>query len=223
MSIGLPLVDWFNKTARPDDIPRAEHVALMDLMDEITAGNRLVVFKSAANTREAMPFIADRIDILGYNLESGPANPADEQADPIASVQVMRELAQRSGLKLAMGPDRNFALQYGTALAPCVDIFVLQIQHFQTEPGTVQGFVVPLVAELRKAKPEIQISVQVRTEGDVEQIADLLQSLLPEHRRRVDPHQSGDSGYRRGSGPRAAFANRAAGFTDFDPDRWLDR
>ena len=126
-----------------------------------------------------MPFIADRIDLLGYNLESGPANPADEQADPIASVQVMRDLAQQYDLKLAMGPDRNFAWQYGTALAPYVDIFVLQIQRVQTEPETVRGFVIPLVEDWRKANPDIQISVQVRTEGDVQQIADLLESLLP--------------------------------------------
>ena len=146
--MGSTLVDWFNKTARPDDIARAEHVALMDLMDEITAGSRLVVFKSAADPRaRPCPLSPMEFDLLGYNLESGPANPADEQADPIASVQVMQDLAQQYDLKLAMGPDRNFALQYGTALAPYVDIFVLQIQRVQTEPETVRGFVIPLVEE----------------------------------------------------------------------------
>jgi hypothetical protein len=179
VSMGPPLVDWFNEAARPDDIARAEHVALMNLMDEITAGQRLVVFKSAADAREALPFIADRIDILGYNLERGPANPAEEQADPIASIQLARSLADQHGLMLAVGPDRIFALQYGGALAPYVDIFVLQIQRVQTEPQTVRDFVLPLAQELRRANPDIQISVQVRTEGDVEQLADLLESLLP--------------------------------------------
>ncbi len=147
------------------------------MMDEIGTGQRLVVFKSAADAREALPLLAGRMDILGYNLEHGPANPADEQADPIAGVKVMQELAHQYGLKLAMGPDRDFALEYGAALAPYVDMFVLQVQRVQTEPETVRAFVVPLAEELRKANPELQISVQVRTEGDVEQIADLLESL----------------------------------------------
>lgn len=178
LSMGQPLVDWFNSTARPDDIARAEHPSLIRLLDEITTGQRLVVFKSAADAREAMPLLADRMDILGYNLEHGPANPADEQADPVAGVKVMQDLAHQYGLKLAMGPDHDFAVQYGAALAPYVDMFVLQVQRVQTDPETVRAFVVPLVEELRKANPEVQISVQVRTEGDVEQIADLLESLL---------------------------------------------
>ena len=178
LSMGAPLVDWFNNTARPDDIARAEHPSLIRLMDEITSGQRLVVFKSAADAREAVPLLAGRMDILGYNLEHGPANPADEQADPIAGVKVMQELAHQYGLKLAMGPDHDFAVQYGPALAPYVDMFVLQVQRVQTDPETVRAFVVPLAEELRKANPDIQISVQVRTEGDVEQIADLLESLL---------------------------------------------
>lgn len=179
LSMGKPLVDWFNKTARPDDIARVEHPSLIGVLDEITTGQRLVVFKSAADARAAMPLLADRMDILGYNLEHGPANPADEQADPVAGVKAMQELARQYGLKLAMGPDHDFAVQYGAALAPYVDMFVLQVQRVQTDPETVRAFVVPLAEELRKANPEIQISVQVRTEGDVEQIADLLESMLP--------------------------------------------
>ncbi len=35
----------------------------------------------------------------------------------------------------------------------------------------------PLVQELRRANPDVQISVQVRTEGDVTAIADLIESL----------------------------------------------
>ena len=154
LSMGQPLVDWFNSTARPDDIARAEHPSLISMMDGIVTGQRLVVFKSAADAREALPVLADRMDILGYNLEHGPANPADEQADPIAGVKVMQELANQYGLKLAMGPDRDFALEYGVALAPYVDMFVLQVQRVQTEPETVRAFVVPLAEELRKANPD---------------------------------------------------------------------
>ena len=191
-------------------------------MDEITTGQRLVVFKSAADAREAVPLLADRMDILGYNLEHGPANPADEQADPIAGVKVMQELAHQYGLKLAMGPDHDFAVQYGAALAPYVDMFVLQVQRVQTDPETVRAFVVPLAEELRKANPDIQISVQVRTEGDVEQIADLLESLLGSIDGVSDPHQPGNGGYRQRLGARDTLTCRAASPANPDQGQQLN-
>jgi DNA-binding transcriptional LysR family regulator len=86
-------------------------------------------------------------------------------------------LADQYGKELAFGPDHNFAQEYGPAVAPYVDIFVLQVQRVQTEPQTVRQFVVPLVAELRRANPELEISVQLRTEGDTKALADLLLSL----------------------------------------------
>jgi hypothetical protein len=62
-------------------------------------------------------------------------------------------------------------------LAPYVDIFVLQVQRVQTDPQTVSEFVLPLAPKLRAANPDLQISIQVRTEGDVVAIADLVESL----------------------------------------------
>ena len=67
----------------------------------------------------------------------------------------------------------------GVAMAPYVDLFVLQVQRAQTEPETVREFVVPLVHDLLAANPDLEISVQVRTEGDVKALADLLASLKP--------------------------------------------
>jgi hypothetical protein len=51
-------------------------------------------------------------------------------------------------LKLALGPDHRFALSDGVALAPYVDLFVLQVQRVQTQPATVLDFVLPLVPQL---------------------------------------------------------------------------
>jgi hypothetical protein len=177
VSLGGPLIDWFNSVARPEDIARVENVSQLNLLDNITIGRKLVVFKSAAEAERLLPEIADRVDILGYNLEHGPANPADEQSDPVRSVQRMRALADQYGLMLAIGPDHDFALSHGAAVAPFVDIFVLQVQRVQTRPQTVLDFVLPLVPELRAANPDLQISIQVRTEGDVAAIADLVESL----------------------------------------------
>jgi cell division septation protein DedD len=63
------------------------------------------------------------------------------------------------------------------AMAPYVDIFVLQVQRVQTEPETVRDFVLSMVQGLRQANPDIQVSVQVRTEGDVIALTALLDSM----------------------------------------------
>lgn len=177
VSMGAPLVDWFNRTARPDDIARVENIAQIELLDRITVGRKLVVFKSVDDAERLVPEIANQIDIIGYNLESGPANPLEEQENPVESVQRMRELADHHGLLLAVGPDRDFALTNGPEMAPYVDIFVLQVQRAQTDPFQVRNFVEPLAAQLREANPDLQISVQVRTEGDVVALVDLIASL----------------------------------------------
>jgi hypothetical protein len=89
----------------------------------------------------------------------------------------VRAVADQYGMQVALGPNRAFALSHGVQMAPYADIFVLQVQQVQTEPQTVREFVVPLVAQLRRANPNLRISVQIRTEGDVMELADLLLSM----------------------------------------------
>jgi hypothetical protein len=177
MSMGSQLVGIYNEYASTRDIARADHVSLVDLLDKVEAGHRLVVFKSAADVEELVPRLADKMDIIGYNLESGPANRPDEQADPVGSIRRVRAVADQYGMQVAFGPDRAFALSHGVQMAPYADIFVLQVQRAQTEPQTVRDFVVPLVAQLRQANPNLQVSVQIRTEGDVMDLAELLLSM----------------------------------------------
>ena len=58
ISIGQPLVDWFNKTAQPDDIARADHVSLINLMEEITAGQvRLAARLGATGPNQAKAYL----------------------------------------------------------------------------------------------------------------------------------------------------------------------
>ncbi len=179
ISLGAPLVDWFNQNARPYDIARVENISQLAMLDEITTGRRLVVFKSAAEAEEMVPQISDRLDIIGYNLEHGPANPQEEQENPVAAVKQLRLLADKYGLELAVGPDRSFALSHGAAIAPYVDLFVLQVQKVQTQPETVVDFIASTTPVLRRANPALQISMQVRTEGDVEALGDLTAELRP--------------------------------------------
>jgi hypothetical protein len=177
MSMGSQLVGLYNDFAGPNDIARADHVSLVDLLDKVEVGHRLVVFKNAADVEELVPRLVGKMDIIGYNLESGPANRPDEQADPVGSIRRVRAVADQYGMQVAFGPDRAFALSHGVQMAPYADIFVLQVQRAQTEPQTVRDFVVPLVAQLRQVNPDLQVSVQIRTEGDVMDLADLLLSM----------------------------------------------
>jgi hypothetical protein len=180
MSMGPQVVDLYNQVATAQDIARADHVSMVDLLDKVKVGQKLVVFKTVADAEMLVPRLADKMDIIGYNLEHGPTNREEEQVDPVGSVQRMRRLADQYGLKLMLGPDRAFALSHGVAMAPYVDLYVLQVQRAQTEPNTVREFVVPLVHELLRANPNLEISVQIRTEGDVKALADLLAMLKPE-------------------------------------------
>ena len=177
MNMGSQLVDVYNDYATEDDIARADHVSLADLLDKVEVGRRLVVFKTVPDIEAAMPRLADKIDIIGYNLEHGPANRPDEINDPVGSIQRVREIADQYGKEVAFGPDRSFALNYGAQMAPYTDIFVLQVQRVQTEPETVQDFVLSLVEDLRRANPNLEVSVQIRTEGDVMALGDLIASL----------------------------------------------
>ena len=177
ISIGAPLVNWYKNIVRPTDIARVENPSQIGLLEQITVGRKLVIFKSVGEAERLLPDIAGQIDIIGYNLEHGPSNPIDEQANPVANAQRMRDLADQYNLTLAFGPDHDFALSDGVAIAPYVDIFVLQVQRAQTEPQTVYDFVLPLIPQLRAANPDLQVTVQVRTEGDVAAIADLIKSL----------------------------------------------
>ena len=177
ISLGPPLIDWFNQVARPNDIARIERIQQINLLDEITVGRKLVVFKSIEDAEEVLPHIADKIDIVGYNLENGQFNRPWEKTNPVDSVKRMQELVSEYDLLLAFGPDHELAISDGVAVAPYVDIFVLQVQRVQTEPAKVSSFVWPLIPQLRRANPDLEISVQVRTEGDVGDIADLIDDM----------------------------------------------
>jgi hypothetical protein len=180
LSMGAPLVNLFNDRAKAVDIARVEHVSQLDLLEDIAVGKKLVVFKSAADAIRLLPHIHESIDIVGYNLEHGPANPIFEQENPVESIQRLREVTDEYDLELALGPDHRFAESDGAAMAPYADYFILQVQKVQTDPDTVYEFVEPLLKEIRRANPNIEISLQIRTEGDVNDLLALLTPLQDE-------------------------------------------
>ena len=177
MRIGPPLIPLFNEAAQAGDIARIDQPGQIGQLSEIENGRKLVIFRSVEEAKQFLPDIANEIDIIGYNFEHNSATPGDEMADPVGAIQQMRALADEYGLELAFGPDHDFALSHGVQMAPYVDIFVLQIQRQQTNPGIVKDFVEPMVPQLRQANPDLQVSVQVRTEGNVDDIIQLLDDL----------------------------------------------
>jgi hypothetical protein len=180
LNLAPPLLPVFAALAQPGDIGRADHVADLGLLAGVNTSARMAVFKSADLAEELTPRLADRFDLLGYNLERGSTNPLDDQADPVAAVARLRAPADRYGLRLVIGPDHAFATSHGVDLAPYADQFVLQVQRVQTEPEQVRGFVTPLAAALRAANPELEIWVQVRAEGEPDALVDLVASLRDE-------------------------------------------
>jgi hypothetical protein len=176
LSLGPPLVQLFNERAREEDVARVEHISQLGLLKDVDAGKKLVVFKSAEDAIRLLPHIHDEIDIIGYNLEHGPTNPVNEQENPVEYIRRLREVADEYDLEVALGPDHNFALSHAAVMAPYADYLILQIQKVQTEPDTVYDFVIPVLKGVRLANPDIQTSVQIRTEGEVD---DLLTMLAP--------------------------------------------
>jgi len=177
--IGPPLVQPFNHVAREDDLAHVDRPEQLGQLQEITPAQKMLIFRSVVEAEESLPDAAAQIAVLGYNLEHGPGTPPEEQTDPLGAIQQMRDLADQYDLKLALGPDHDFALSHGPAMAPYVDYFVLQVQRRQTEPPVVLDLVSTLVPQLRAANDQLQISVQVRTEGDVDALLNLLETLLP--------------------------------------------
>lgn len=174
VSMGPPLLDLFNQSALSDDIARVEHISQLDFLNDVTTGKKLVVFKSAEDAIRLLPHIYEEFDIVGYNLEHGPTNPIDEQEDPVGSIIRLREAVDEYGLELALGPDHRFAESDAAAMAPYADYLILQVQKIQTEPQTVYDFVLPIVRDAREANPDLQVSVQIRTEGDVDELLKML-------------------------------------------------
>ena len=180
LSLGPPLIELFNERARGGDMARVEHISQLELLEEVTTGKKLVVFKSAEDAIRLLPHIQEEIDIIGYNLEHGPANPLIEQENPLEYMERLREAAEEYDLEVALGPDRAFALSHASSLAPHADYMILQIQKVQTEPETVYDFVLPVLRGVRLANPDIQTSVQIRTEGEVDELLELLEPLQNE-------------------------------------------
>lgn len=171
------MATYFQQHASANDIARVDHPNDIGLIANITVGKKMVIFKSTSQIQQFLANNAGSLDIIGYNLEPGQQHDPTELADPVAAVKSVRVIASQYGKAVAVGLTHDLTLQYGAAMAPYADIWVLQIQRAQNEPAMAGEFVGQMVPALRKANPAIQIFVQIRTDSSPQALAQLVNGL----------------------------------------------
>jgi hypothetical protein len=160
------LVEWFNRTAGPQDIALVPPEA-GDWVAQIAAGKIQVTFSSAAEAEATVPSLAGRIDIVGYELVHLPSTPVEDQEDPLAALGRVHAVAEAHGLDTALRMDRRFAESHGAQLCRYVDLVVLQGQRLQGDPQAMEGVMRPLIDALRSARPDLEIGIQLRCQEDL--------------------------------------------------------
>jgi len=175
------MASYFQAHAGAQDIARVDHPNDVGLISGITVGHKMAIFKTASQISQFLASNANTIDIVGYNLEPGQANDANELANPVAAAQTVRAVATQYGKQVAIGLTHDLTLQYGTAMVPYADIWVLQIQKAQNDPAMAGEFVSQMVPALTKANPAIKIFVQIRTDSQPAALASLVNGFSGVH------------------------------------------
>lgn len=180
MGITSPeMAAWFQQHAGPADIARVDHPNDIGLISGLTVGRKMAIFKSASQIAQFLSANAGAIDIIGYNLEPGQQHDPAELADPVAAARHVRAIADQYGKAVAIGLTHDLTLQYGAAMAPYADIWVLQIQRAQNDPAMAGEFVSQMLPALQRANPAIQVYVQIRTDSQPAALAQLVSGLGP--------------------------------------------
>ena len=116
-------------------------------------------------------------DGLGYGLETSKTTPDAEWQDLVGSTQRAREIADRYGKLLVMGPGLRLMSQNEDkypGMAALSDVWIFQTQRYQLNPPgpDYRKEVERVVTLLRSANPEIQIWAQIIVPPDREPNAD---------------------------------------------------
>lgn len=173
------MAQWFQQNAGPADIARIDHPSDIGLISGLTVGYKMAIFKSAGQIAQFLAANPNAIDIIGYNLEPGQQHDPAELANPVMAAQQVRAIADHYDKAVAIGLTHDLTLQYGTAMAPYADIWVLQIQRAQNDPQMAGEFVAQMLPALKAANPNIAIFVQVRTDSQPAALASLVNGLGP--------------------------------------------
>lgn len=182
MGITAPeMAQYFQQHAGAQDIARVDHPNDIGLISGISVGKKMVIFKSVSQIQQFLATNAGALDIVGYNLEPGQTHDANELANPVAAAKAVQSMARQYGKQVAIGLTHDLTLQYGAAMAPFADIWVLQIQKAQNDPQMAAGFVNQMVPALTKANPAIKVFVQIRTDSQPAALASLVNGFSGVH------------------------------------------
>lgn len=178
MGITAPqMAQYFQQHAGSQDIARVDHPSDIGLISGITVGRKMVIFKSVSEIETFMRSNANSLDIIGYNLEPGQTHNASELANPVAAAKAAKAVAAQYGKLLAIGLTKSLTSQYGPAMAPYADIWILQVQKAQDDPRQVVAWVQPMSKALKQANPNVQIAVQIRTDSQPAALSGLINSM----------------------------------------------
>lgn len=175
------MASYFQAHAGAQDIARVDHPNDIGLIAGLTVGKKMAIFKTASQISQFLASNANSIDIVGYNLEPGQANDPAELANPVAAAKTVQTIARKYGKLVAVGLTHDLTIQYGAAMAPYADIWVLQIQKAQNDPQMASEFVNQMVPALMKANPAIKVFVQIRTDSQPAALASLVNRFSGVH------------------------------------------
>lgn len=178
MGITAPeMAKFFQQHAGSQDIARVDHPNDIGLISGVTVGRKMVIFKSVSQIQQFLASNARALDIVGYNLEPGQTHDAAELANPVAAAKAVQAVAQQYGKKVAIGLTKSLTNQYGPAMAPYADIWILQVQKAQENAPEVIAWVKPMSEKLKAANPNVEIGVQVRTDSEPKILAALVAQM----------------------------------------------
>lgn len=168
---------YFNQVARPEDIAAFPSL-YVQLLPQVTAGQKMVVFRSWAEAEQELAGLIDQIELVGYNPEHWEYTPLDEQQNLPATVQQAAAFAHAHGLQFMLIPDRQFAEAYLDQFVPHVDIIILQGQRLQDDPQAFAAWMGEMISLARASNPAAQIYVQVgATQGSASEMLTAIQTV----------------------------------------------
>ena len=126
------------------------------------SGSAGVTFKSSKDIVDNSKRVKDLgFDFIEFNLEEG-LSPSLDSINVVSAMKTAAAAAHAQGLKFRAIPSISFTMQYGSQIAPYVDYYHIQAQSLQ-EKGVkaYSDYVHSIVPELKKANPNLLVSVQV--------------------------------------------------------------
>jgi hypothetical protein len=114
---------------------------------------------------------------IEFNLEPD-LSPDSDNDDVVGAMKKAAQAAHQQGLEFVATPSRGYTTTYGAQIAPFADVYHIQAQSLQ-ERGVkaYSDYVHSMVPKLKKANPDLIITVQVSTRQNNAPGLSLLETL----------------------------------------------